>query len=96
MTDVWTFTEEAPNYVSATANLWYWSTNYDAGRGPISLFLDLIGWSDENLGEPIYDLANASLGYVELSKLAAALTEYADRPHDVYAWISELCAMEGS
>jgi hypothetical protein len=69
-TDVWTFTEDAPNYASRVADLWHWSTNYDAGKGPITLYLDMIGWSEEQLGETKYDLTSASLGYVYLDKLA--------------------------
>jgi len=94
--DVWQYAENAPEYATATADLWHWSTNYDAGKGPISLFLDLIGWSDENLGEPIYDLKDASLGYLELSKLADALKEYSDRPTDVREWIDGLLQYDGS
>jgi hypothetical protein len=58
------------------------------------LFLDLIGWSEDELGEPLYSLKNASLGYVELGKLAEALTEYADRPHDVREYVDALMAAE--
>ncbi len=94
--DVWTFTENAPDYVRATADLWHWSTNYDAGRGPITLMLDLIGWSEDNFGENIYNAPDGGLGYLELGKLAAALTEYADRPQDVRAWIDTLCSMDES
>ncbi len=93
---VWTFTENAPDYVRATADLWHWSTNYDAGRGPITLMLDLIGWSEDNLGEPLYSLKDSSLGYLELQKLAAALSEYADRPQDVREWLDTLCSMDES
>jgi len=91
---VWEYTENAPDYVEATADLWHWSTNYQAGQGPITLFLDLIGWSDEQIGEPLYNMRDAKLGYVELSKLAAALTEYANRPHDVRDWIDGLLAYD--
>lgn len=55
-TNIWSFTEEAANdpTVDSVADLWHWSTNYDAGCGPFALFLDIIGWSDEQLGEPLY------------------------------------------
>ena len=92
--DVWQYAENAPAYASDVADLWYWSTNYDAGRGPITLFLDLIGWSEENIGEPLYNLKDASLGYVELDKLAKALTQYADRPTDVMEWVEGLLAYD--
>lgn len=94
--DVWQYHENAPDYAKATADLWYWSTNFDAGKGPITLFLDLIGWSEENLGEPLYDLKDTNLGYVELDKLGKALTEYADRPGDVMKWVEGLLAYDES
>jgi len=55
-----------------------------------ALFLDLIGWSEDELGETIYTLTSASLGYVELSKLADALNEYTDAPHDVRSYVDAL------
>jgi hypothetical protein len=95
--DFWVLLETPPPGCEAVANLWSWSTNYDAGKGPASLFLDLIGWSADNLGQAIYVLGDASgLGYVELGKLAAALTEYADRPHDVRQYVETLLDAEGS
>jgi hypothetical protein len=95
-TDVWTFTEDAPAYCEKVADRWHWSTNYDAGKGPVTLYLDLIGWSEDEIGETLYDLSSANLGYVELAKLAAALDEYTDRPTDVRAWVDELMAFDGS
>lgn len=94
--DVWRYAENAPEYATATADLWHWSTNYDAGKGPFTVFLDLIGWSEENIGEPLYDMRPASLGYLELGKLAAALEEYATRPGDVLEWVEGLLAYDGS
>ena len=95
--DVWTLIEEAPEYATATADLYHWSTNYGAGKGPITLFLDLIGWSYDNIGESLYQLGDASgLGYVELSKLADALKEYTDRPQDVTAFVSRLLEAEAA
>lgn len=101
--DVWEFVEAAPKGVAAVADLWHWSTNYDAGDGPFALFLDMIGYSDEEFGMPLYgptvklmgELSrtgswDALLGYVELGKLADALTQYADRPQEVRAWVDEL------
>ncbi len=91
---VWALLEDPPAGCEAVASLYNWSTNYEAGRGPISLFLDLIGWSDEQLGEPIYSLKDASLGYVELDKLGLALREYSDRPSDVRAYVDQLLEAE--
>lgn len=92
--DLWELLESPPDGCDHVADLYDWSTNYDPGRGPITLYLDLIGWSQDEYGEPLYDLATMSLGYVELSKLAAALTEYAHRPHDVRDYVDRLMTAE--
>jgi hypothetical protein len=93
--DIWALLEEdAPQECAAVQDLYSWSLNFDAGKGPFALFLDLIGWSADELGEPIYSLADASLGYVELDRLAKALTEYADRPQDVREYVETLMAAE--
>jgi len=86
--------EHAPNGCEAVASLYQWSTNYDPGKGPMTLFLDLIGWSDDELGEPLYSLADASLGYHELSELADALKAYTDAPHDVRSYVDALIEAE--
>lgn len=92
--DVWAMLEEAPVYARDVADLYHWSTNYDAGKGPFTLFLDLIGWSKDEIGEPLYSLKDASLGYLELAKLSAALTEYTNRPQDVRAWVDTIVSAE--
>lgn len=97
MADIWQMLEqEAPPGCEAVQDLYSWSINYDPGRGPFAAFLDLIGWSEDEIGADLYDWSNRSLGYVELSKLAGALDEYASRPHDVTAYVSELMAAESS
>lgn len=95
--DIWALLEEdAPKGAEAVQDLYSWSLNYDAGKGPFTLFLDLIGYFEDEYGEGvvIYDLANKSLGYVELSKLAAALSEYADRPTEVREYVERLMGAE--
>jgi hypothetical protein len=105
--DVWQLIEDAPVTLADTCELYSWSTNYDAGSGPFSLFLDLIGYSDEEFGMPIYgptvrlmgEYQRASswdenLGYVELEKLGRALREYAIRPHDVREFVDQLMRAE--
>ena len=92
--DVWQLLDEAPVTCEETADLYHWSTNYDAGKGPFTLFLDLIGWSEDELGETIYDLTTKSLGYVELDKLADALKEYATNPGDVREFVDALITAE--
>jgi hypothetical protein len=94
-TDIWTTLEQnAPEHCEAVQDLYSWSLNYDPGKGPMTLFVDLIGWSEDNLGEPIYSLKDASLGYLELSKLADALTAYSDYPHHVREYVDALLAAE--
>ena len=64
-----------------------WSLNYEPGRNPWSVFLDLIGWSTENLGEPISDLKHASeiIGYYEACELGRVLILWGNTPKAVEA-----------
>src|ERR1035437_2644448 len=92
---LWSLLEEsAPQGCEAVQDLYSWSLNYDAGTGPFTLFLDLIGYSFEEFGEAYYQLTESSLGYVELGKLALALTEYADRPQDVTSYVRTIIESE--
>ena len=86
--------EEATMNTWDVAGLYSWSTNYDAGRGPFTLFLDLIGWGQDNYGETFYDLSDMSLGYIELDKLARALMQYALNPRDVERYVDALMEAE--
>ena len=105
--DIWQLLEDAPKGAEAVADLYHWSTNYDAGDGPFTLFLDMLGYSDEEFGQPIYGPTvrlmgeysrtgswDDRLGYVELSKLGAALIEYANSPQDVRAFVDRLMLAE--
>lgn len=94
----WELLETPPDYAAHTNALYEWSLNYDAGKGPITLFLDLIGYSAEEYGAPLFDLSKVgeSIGYLELDYLGDALKEYADRPGDVMAWLKQLLAAESS
>lgn len=65
-------------------------SNYDDGRSPWSLFLDLIGWSDDELGVALYRVAANELGWLELSELGAALVEYARAPEGVRSYVDAL------
>lgn len=112
--DVWAILDEAPVYATAVGDLYHWSTNYQAGDGPFTLFLDMIGYSDEEFGQALYGPTmranentwkvgtehvvswDANLGYVELSKLGAALVEYADRPQDVRVFVDRLMLAESA
>jgi hypothetical protein len=87
--------DNAPGYAEGVSSLWSWSGNYDY-PSPASLFLDLIGYSDEHFGEALCDLTKMSprLGYLELDLLADALKEYADRPGDVMEYVELLLQTE--
>jgi hypothetical protein len=77
------------------AALYSWSTNYDPGQGPSTLFLDLIGWSEEEFGAPCFDHNKiGSFGYVELAYLADALKAYADNPSWVRSYVDDLMVAE--
>lgn len=92
--DIWALLEQdAPAGCAAVQDLYSWSLNFDSGTGPFALILDLIGWSEDELGDDVYR-KGAGLGYVELSKLASALQEYADRPHDVREYVDTLMSAE--
>jgi len=80
--------EAVPDFAGDTARLLDWSENYDF-PSPASLFLDLIGYSEEHLGENLTARKMPSLGYLEIDMLAKALTEYATRPNDVYDWVEK-------
>jgi hypothetical protein len=93
--DIWAMLEEqAPDGCEAVQDLYSWSLNYNAGEGPFTLLLDLIRWSEDELGEQLCDLKSASFGYVEVHKLALAMVEYADRPHDVRQYVDALMEAE--
>ena len=93
--DIWTLLEErAPAGCSDVQALYSWSLDYDAGKGPFTLFLDLIGWNEDELGETLYNLTSASLGHVDLARLADALNQYVDAPDAVRVYVDTLMAAE--
>lgn len=85
---------EAPQAPPAITDLWDWSQNFDAGKGPATAFLDLIGYSEEEFGHGLYDFTDSQLGYLELSKLGAALTEYAEDPSGTMWFVRRLLEAE--
>ena len=75
--------------------LYQWSTNYEAGRTPFTLFIDLIGYTQEQFGEALYNLDNPQLGYLELDYLGDALKEYATIGGDAYDYVVRILEAEG-
>ena len=74
-------------------DLWRWSENY-AFPSPASLFLDLIGYSADEFGEPLCQPGTPTLGYLEHHVLGWAMLAYAHRPADVLERVSELLTSE--
>lgn len=85
---IWEYTEAAPDHLEAVRDCWSWGLNCDASANPWLAFLDLIGWTEEQYGEPLWQ--GATLGYLECDYLAHALRTYADRPQEVWDWIDGL------
>jgi hypothetical protein len=84
--------DNAPEYAENTAYLFSWCEgNYDF-PAPSSLFLDLVGYSEDEHGENLTAHKMPQLGYLEINLLAKALTEYASRPNDVRDFIDMLMA----
>lgn len=94
--DVWEFLDTEVQGADEVRALADWSTNYGAGCSPFGVFLDLIGWSEENLGEPLVSDHSSVLGYLEADYLGDALKEYADNPSVVLSWISDLMEAEAN
>jgi hypothetical protein len=74
-------------------DLWQWSENYQFPT-PASLFLDLIGYSTDEFGEPLCSGGAPNLGYREHHLLGWALLAYAHRPADVLERVGELLTAE--
>ena len=68
------------NLFLSIQNLFHWSQNFSF-PSPASVFLDLVGYSEEEYGERLVqgDISSI-LGYRELNLLGLALQEYADDP----------------
>jgi hypothetical protein len=74
-------------------NLHRWSTNYDYPT-PFSLFLDIIGYSEEYFVERLCRDQLPSMGYMECDYLGAALRDFALSPHTGETVIGLLLALE--
>lgn len=81
--------ENAVGTVSETANLFEWSENYEF-PSPASLFLDIIGYSEDEHGERLCQDKFPLIGYLEAGYLADALQEWSLRPHEVRDFVDEL------
>jgi len=82
--------DNAPDYAGDTAHLFSWCEGNYNFPAPSSLFLDLIGHSEDEYGLNLTAEKMPSLGYLEIDLLAKALTEYAKRPQDIRAFVDKL------
>jgi hypothetical protein len=88
---------EAPLYeLEGVSALWSLSSNYDYPT-PATVFLDLIGFSEEEYGEPLTTMKQAVevLDWLAISYVADALQEFANRPNDVRVYVQNLLDAEG-
>jgi len=74
-------------------DLWDWSANFNLPT-PASLFLDLIGYSADEFGEPLCSGGLPTLGWQEQHLLGWALLAHAHRPADVLERVTELLQQE--
>lgn len=74
--------------------LFTWGLNYDRANNPFLVYLDLIGWAEENYGERML-LDFPILGYLEMDLIGDALKEYANNPQSVDRWLIGLMNCEG-
>ena len=79
----------------AISGLYDWSTNYEYPT-PFTYFLDLIGYSDEMVGDNLADWSKVAtnLQYLELDYLGDALKEYATYGAGAYRFVLELLEAE--
>lgn len=78
--------ENPPSGMEPIADLIAWSYNYEHPT-PYSLFLDMVGYSDEYFGVALCGDKVPALGYVEMDYLADALKVWAARPLDAGQYV---------
>lgn len=88
--NIWDELENPSEPLEHLPELASWSMNYDYAQRPYLVFLDLIGYSSEEYGEPLTNLANLVFGYLELDLIGKALQEYATNPEMVIRYIKAL------
>lgn len=94
--DEYEYLETANERMQPVADLISWAYN-ESYPNTYTLFLDLIGWSYDYMGETIYNLRNQQPGHLELSYLAEALNVYSYAPNEVFDFVNgyEKATLEG-
>lgn len=95
LTDV----DKIPAQLQPILALYRWSYGNEFGSAykPFHLYLDLVGWSREELGEILFRPEKhhqLHFGAIEMDYIADALKCWADRPTDSENYISKLIESE--
>ena len=85
--------QHPPAGMAGIASLYQWGQNYDSANNPFVLFLDLMGWSQEELGSTLFE-GMIEQAPVEADLIAVALLNYANAPYDAYSYCSALLNAE--
>lgn len=92
--NLWDLIDNPSEPVEYVSELVSWSMNFDYKTRPYLIFLDLIGYSMEEYGEPLTNAKDYMLGYMEHDLIGKALIEYATNPQAVLQYIADLQAAE--
>jgi len=91
-----TVLEEGEARFPHIVGLYQWSTNYEAGKTPFTLFIDLIGYTSQEYGQTLFNLNDITktIGYLEADYLGDALKEYATIGGDAYDFVVDILNAE--
>ena len=79
--------------MAAILDLFQWSTNHEHPT-PWVFFLDLIGYSEENFGQTLYEGTAIYGSHIDLDYIADAIKCWAVRPDAVHNLIHKLELLE--
>ena len=94
-----TDTDKVPEKLQPILALYRWSVGAEFGSDykPFHLFLDLVGWSRDELGELLFRAEKhhqLHFGAIEMDYIADALKCWAERPTDSENYINKLIESE--
>ena len=76
-------------------DLFEWSANFDSGKNPFCIYLDLIGYSKEYYGANLVANPSDYLGYLEYTMLSNCLALFENNGYDtIYNIIDEITQEE--
>ena len=76
-------------------DLYEWSANFESGKNPFCVYLDLIGYSQKYYGENIVENPSECLGYLEYTMLANCLALFETIGYEtIYNIIDEITQEE--